>query len=59
MHLSDQHSTHISRVLISVSDKTGLLNQASALKIIDVETLSAGVKEKTLRESGVNARYIT
>jgi phosphoribosylaminoimidazolecarboxamide formyltransferase/IMP cyclohydrolase len=43
----------IKRALISVSDKTGVLDLAKELKKFDVEILSTGGTAKMLREAGV------
>ncbi len=44
----------IKRALISVSDKSGIVEFAKALQVHDVEILSTGGTYKLLRESGVN-----
>jgi len=45
----------IKRVLISVSDKTGIVDFAKQLQIWKIEIVSTGGTLKTLREAGVNA----
>ena len=49
----------IRRALISVSDKTGIVEFAQALAAQDVEILSTGGTYKLLKESGVNAVEIS
>jgi len=44
----------IKRALISVSDKTGIVEFARVLKEFDVEIISTGGTAKTLRESGLD-----
>ena len=41
------------RALLSVSDKTGLLELARALAALGVELLSTGGTARTLREAGL------
>ncbi len=48
----------ISRALISVSDKTGLVELASGLAALDVEILSTGGTAKLLREKGLKVRDV-
>ena len=43
----------IKRALVSVSDKTGLLELGQALAAADVEILSTGGSAKALRDAGV------
>ncbi|GAB1256493.1 bifunctional phosphoribosylaminoimidazolecarboxamide formyltransferase/IMP cyclohydrolase [Aurantivibrio plasticivorans] len=47
--------TTIRRALISVSDKTGIVDFAKALQSFNVEILSTGGTYKLLTESGINA----
>jgi len=49
----------ISRALISVSDKTGILELASGLVPLDVELLSTGGTAKLLREKGLKVRDVS
>jgi len=49
----------ISRALISVSDKTGILELASGLMSLDVELLSTGGTAKLLREKGLKVRDVS
>jgi phosphoribosylaminoimidazolecarboxamide formyltransferase/IMP cyclohydrolase len=49
----------IRRALISVSDKTGIIDFAKLLKTFDVEIISTGGTAKTLREAGVEVRDIS
>src|SRR5258706_2327548 len=54
--MSDQNHSglrKISRALISVSDKTGIVDFARELKTFDVEIISTGGTAKALRESGI------
>jgi phosphoribosylaminoimidazolecarboxamide formyltransferase/IMP cyclohydrolase len=49
----------ISRALISVSDKTGLIPFAQALAVHGVEILSTGGSAKALREAGVAVKEVS
>ena len=49
----------IRRALISVSDKTGIVDFARELKAFDVEIISTGGTAKTLREAGVEVRDVS
>ena len=49
----------VKRALISVSDKTGILEFAKGLHALGVEILSTGGTAKMLRESGVPAREVS
>lgn len=49
----------IRRVLISVSDKTGIVDFARTLKTFDVEIISTGGTAKTLREAGIEVRDVS
>jgi phosphoribosylaminoimidazolecarboxamide formyltransferase/IMP cyclohydrolase len=49
----------ISRALISVSDKAGIVELASALASLGVELLSTGGTAKLLRESGLKVRDVS
>ncbi|MET0327566.1 MAG: bifunctional phosphoribosylaminoimidazolecarboxamide formyltransferase/IMP cyclohydrolase, partial [Luteimonas sp.] len=48
----------VRRALLSVSDKTGLLDLARALAARDVELLSTGGTAKTLRDAGLAVRDV-
>jgi phosphoribosylaminoimidazolecarboxamide formyltransferase/IMP cyclohydrolase len=50
---------HIRRALLSVSDKTGLVEFARALRGFGVELLSTGGTAKTLREAGLEVRDVS
>src|ERR1051326_7742356 len=50
---SDAGLRKIRRALISVSDKTGIVDFAQELKSFGVEIISTGGTAKTLREAGV------
>ena len=49
----------IRRALISVSDKTGIVDFAHALSRFDIEIISTGGTAKTLRDAGLNVRDIS
>src|SRR5215216_737263 len=49
----------IRRALISVSDKTGIVDFARELTHLDVEIISTGGTAKTLRDAGINVRDIS
>jgi phosphoribosylaminoimidazolecarboxamide formyltransferase/IMP cyclohydrolase len=49
----------ISRALISVSDKTGLIEFATLLKRFDVDIISTGGTAKALRKGGVPVRDVS
>lgn len=49
----------IRRALISVSDKTGVVDFARELKRFDVEIISTGGTAKALRESGLEVRDVS
>src|SRR5260370_16864546 len=49
----------IRRALISVSDKTGIVDFARELKRFDVEIISTGGTAKTLRDAGVEVRDVS
>jgi phosphoribosylaminoimidazolecarboxamide formyltransferase / IMP cyclohydrolase len=49
----------IKRALISVSDKTGIIDFARELKHFDVEIISTGGTAKALREAGIDVRDIS
>src|SRR5436305_12458547 len=49
----------IRRALISVSDKTGIIEFARELRRFDVEIISTGGTAKTLREAGIEVRDIS
>jgi phosphoribosylaminoimidazolecarboxamide formyltransferase/IMP cyclohydrolase len=50
---------HIRRALLSVSDKTGLVGFARALRGFGVELLSTGGTAKALREAGLDVRDVS
>jgi len=50
---------HIRRALLSVSDKTGLVDFARALAGFGVELLSTGGTAKALREAGLDVRDVS
>jgi phosphoribosylaminoimidazolecarboxamide formyltransferase / IMP cyclohydrolase len=49
----------IRRALISVSDKTGIVEFARELKTFDVEIISTGGTAKTLRDAGIYVRDVS
>jgi phosphoribosylaminoimidazolecarboxamide formyltransferase / IMP cyclohydrolase len=49
----------ISRALISVSDKTGIVEFAKELRAMNVSILSTGGTAKLLRDNGVNVRDVS
>ena len=49
----------IKRALISVSDKTGIIDFARELKQFDVEIISTGGTAKALRDAGIDVRDIS
>ncbi|MCX8069364.1 MAG: hypothetical protein N2738_02545 [Thermodesulfovibrionales bacterium] len=49
----------IKRAIISLSDKTGIVDFAKGLKSFDVEILSTGGTAKTLREAGIIVREVS
>jgi phosphoribosylaminoimidazolecarboxamide formyltransferase/IMP cyclohydrolase len=49
----------IRRALLSVSDKTGLVEFARALKGFGIELLSTGGTAKALREAGIEVRDVS
>src|SRR5215217_507511 len=56
---SDLQLRRIRRTLISVSDKTGIVDFARELTRFDVEIISTGGTAKTLRDAGINVRDIS
>ncbi|HEX7334174.1 MAG TPA: bifunctional phosphoribosylaminoimidazolecarboxamide formyltransferase/IMP cyclohydrolase [Pyrinomonadaceae bacterium] len=50
---------HIRRALISVSDKTGIVDFARELASFNVEIISTGGTAKTLRDAGITVRDIS
>ncbi len=49
----------IERALISVSDKTGLVELAKALSKLGVEIISTGGTMKTIKEAGIPVTYVS
>jgi phosphoribosylaminoimidazolecarboxamide formyltransferase/IMP cyclohydrolase len=56
---SEQGLRIIRRALISVSDKTGIVEFARALKNYGVEIISTGGTAKTLRDAGIEVRDVS
>ncbi len=50
---------HVKRALLSVSDKTGLVEFALGLKALGVEMISTGGTAKALREAGLEVKDIS
>ena len=50
---------HITRALISVSDKTGIIEFSKVLAGYGVEILSTGGTAKLLREAGLNVKDVS
>jgi len=60
--MSDQNHLglrKISRALISVSDKTGIIEFAQELRAFDVDIISTGGTAKALRESGIKVTDVS
>lgn len=57
--LNDPGLRQIHRVLISVSDKTGIVDFARALKQLDIEIISTGGTARILRDSGITVRDVS
>ncbi len=51
--------TSIKRALLSVSDKTGIIEFAQALQALDIELLSTGGTYRTLSEAGLNVTEVS
>ena len=49
----------VRRALVSVSDKTGIIELASALKKFDVEIISTGGTARVLRDGGIDVRDVS
>src|SRR5215510_1749889 len=49
----------IRRALISVSDKTGIVDFARELKAFGIEIISTGGTAKTLRDAGIEVRDVS
>src|SRR3972149_5238014 len=52
-HRSDQGLVHVRRALVSVSDKSGVIDLAVALRDLTIEILSTGGTARALRQAGV------
>ncbi|HYE73863.1 MAG TPA: bifunctional phosphoribosylaminoimidazolecarboxamide formyltransferase/IMP cyclohydrolase, partial [Blastocatellia bacterium] len=57
--MADHGLKKINRALISVSDKTGIVELAQALAHHGVEIVSTGGTSKLLREQGLNVRDVS
>src|SRR2546421_7971643 len=56
---NDQGLRKIRRALISVSDKTGIVDFARELKRFEVEIISTGGTAKVLRDAGIEIRDVS
>src|SRR6266702_6902577 len=56
---SDSGLVKIRRALISVSDKTGIIDFAQELKSFGVEIISTGGTAKSLRDAGIEVRDVS
>jgi len=56
---NDPQLVKISRALISVSDKTGIVDFARELKRFGVEIISTGGTAKALRDAGIDVREVS
>src|SRR6266699_1731862 len=56
---NEQGLVKIRRALISVSDKTGIVDFARELKRFDVEIISTGGTAKALRDAGIEVRDVS
>ena len=56
---NEQNLRRINRALISVSDKTGLVEFARLLKLREVEIISTGGTAKALREARIPVRDVS
>src|SRR3954463_1496160 len=56
---STSHPRRVTRALLSVSDKTGLIEFAKALAGHGVELVSTGGTAKALREAGLEVRDVS
>src|SRR5258707_15232835 len=56
---NDKGLVKIRRALISVSDKTGIVDFARGLKRFDVEIISTGGTARVLREAGIEVREVS
>src|SRR5881392_2110695 len=55
---NEQGLVKIRRALISVSDKTGIVDFARELKRFDIEIISTGGTAKALRDAGIEVRDV-
>ncbi|MCB1841780.1 MAG: bifunctional phosphoribosylaminoimidazolecarboxamide formyltransferase/IMP cyclohydrolase, partial [Halioglobus sp.] len=56
--MNDQQLVRVRRALISVSDKTGIVEFARELSAMDVALLSTGGTYKLLRENGLDVTEV-
>ena len=57
--MTDVSCVPVRRALLSVSDKTGLVELARGLAALDIELLSTGGTARTLREAGIAVRDVS
>lgn len=57
--MNDRGLRRIRRALLSVSDKTGLIEFARALQRLDIELVSTGGTARALREAGLRVRDVS
>jgi len=57
--MSEKSASPIRRALLSVSDKTGLIELASALAKLGIELLSTGGTARSLRDAGLAVRDVS
>lgn len=56
--MTDSHPVTVKRALLSVSDKTGLVDFATALRELGVELLSTGGTYRLLQDSGLEVTEV-
>jgi phosphoribosylaminoimidazolecarboxamide formyltransferase/IMP cyclohydrolase len=54
-----QHQSRIQRAILSVTDKTGLVDFARKLAVLNIELISTGGTAKLLRDSGIVVKDIS
>ena len=57
--MSNQPTAVVRRALISVSDKTGIVEFAQQLNVLSIEILSTGGTYKLLKDSGINVTEVS
>ena len=56
---TQNNRTFVRRALLSVSDKTGLVELATALDALDIELISTGGTAEVLRDAGLPVRDVS